>query len=196
MAFVRIVKNDAGFVVVCGRKVLFRWISRRKVLCRAYAILRFQEAREDLLQRGCRLPSEAAPRWTGRYCVDFVKLGELRRPQFRQLGGGSLPLEDTLLVKYLRTGDEQVLAEYERLHVQYGIFPAEKMKGWRICALQTFASVEKDGYDPMKSCIVIKENGDIADGYHRAAALYAKFGPDHEIKVVRILGNVRFEGLM
>lgn len=191
----RKIRTEIGFVIVCGHKVVFRWCNYLRLLRRTYAMLRFQEARGELLGLGCALPAEAAPRWTGRYVVDTVRLGDLRRRNFRQLGGELIPLEDSMLVRYLRTKDVGVLAEYERLHVQFGIFPREKMASWRVSALNTFASVERDGYDPSRSCIVVNEDNSIADGYHRLSALYVKHGPMHQVRVIRILGDAKEEGL-
>ena len=47
------------------------------------------------------------------------------------------------------------------------------------------------GYDPSICCITVRSDNVILDGFHRAAFLIARHGPDYKVKVVRVLPDLR-----
>lgn len=176
-----------------GGRRLVRFLNRKLFSCRIYpavldrieGMLQWQVDSVVLARSGIKVPEEVARAWTGEYEIDEICLGSL----FRMWDGRKIPLDQTMLVKFLRSGDEQILDEYERLHVEAGIATPVYCKLLRTTGLQTFERIMTNGYDPAISCICIFPDGLIADGYHRCAALYVKHGPEHRIRVLRILNR-------
>lgn len=147
-----------------------------------WRMLRWQVDRERLHQHGLELPAEAEPCWTGRFEVTRVRLSSLRRRWQDRL----IPLEETLLVRYLKTGDAALLDEYMRLHQDLGLLSPESCKVWRKKTEELFAHLGGKTYDPSVSCLVIDADSAIVDGYHRSSSLFARFGGDFEVLAIRI----------
>ena len=164
-----------------GMISFFRGLSQRQR--EIWRMLRWQVDHERLRQHGIELPGEAEGAWTGRFEIVRMRLSGIRR----RWGGKLVPLTDTMLVRYLRSGDSGVLAEYERLHCANGLCAEGHLAAWRAHTLETFASLAESDYDPGKSCIVVDADGAIVDGYHRCASLFVRQGPDCEVTVIRII---------
>ena len=155
----------------------------RRLARETWRMLRWQVDHARLRQHGFELPAEAEPCWTGRFEVVKVSLRSL----FRRWKGTLVPLEDTMLVRYLKSGDVAVLDDYERMHVDGGLISMEGCKAWREKTEETFSRLRKEPYNPSVSCLVIDAESAIVDGYHRSAALFARYGGDHEIAAIRIV---------
>ena len=164
-----------------GMISFFRILSQRQK--EIWRMLRWQVDHDRLRQHGIELPGEAESAWTGRFEIVRMRLSDIRR----RWNGKMVPLADTMLVRYLRTGDAGVLEEYERLHCAQNLCTGEHLAAWRSHTLETFAALEKSDYDPGRSCIVVDADGAIVDGYHRCASLFVRKGPDCEVTAIRII---------
>ena len=138
-------------------------------------------------QRGIELPADCHLDWSARNELVDVRVGDLKRFWV----SGEVPLEETPLVRYLRTGDETVVRESYELLSQLGGLAKETVEIGVAQSRKVFDSVRGLEYDPARCCIVINEHNVIIDGYHRSSAVLAKHGPDYKIRVLRLLTDLR-----
>jgi len=144
-------------------------------------------AYRSMRQHGVGLPADCATNWSEHYEVVKIRVGDLRRFWM----GRPQPLEETALVKYLRTGDEDVIRSYyEQLHSVFG----GDASGIEVSVAEScklFSGLRDLEYDPSICCIVVNDQNIIIDGYHRSSVILAKHGPDCMVKVVRVLPDNR-----
>lgn len=137
----------------------------------------------ELKQHGIELSAGCAYMWTGHYELVDVAVGDLGRMS----AAGSTPIGETALVKYLTSGDEGVLRDYYRGLAGVCAMSESGINGMIEESRKLFGQLDKCEYDPAISCIVVNSGNGIIDGYHRSSLIYAKHGPAHKIKVLRIL---------
>lgn len=158
---------------------------------RTRTILRLQQFgldRDRLRLRGIELPAEAHKWWTGRW--EFVErtLGELMSYEVTAADGTPMPLSETPLVQFLRTGDEAHLKRYMERHARNnGCLTMDSYDTHRQSLLALDRKLAGEPYDPAKLVIVLDVRNAILDGTHRASCLLARNRPDMRIKVLRIL---------
>lgn len=115
----------------------------------------------------------------GRYEVVRVKLGDIRRVWFDDRAYG---LDACAPYRYL-SGQEDAYARYcDENNARQSYFKT---------TAERFAELRESmaEYDPKRMPVVFGERNIVLDGQHRACILLKKFGPDHEIEVLRIFGG-------
>ena len=60
-----------------------------------------------------------------------------------------------------------------------------------VASERLFKALKDADYDPSICCITVNDANVILDGFHRSAFLLARHGPDHKVKVVRVLPDFR-----
>ena len=94
-------------------------------------------------QRGIELPADCHLDWSARNELVDVRVGDLKRFWV----SGEVPLEETPLVRYLRTGDETVVREYYELLSQLGGLAKETVEIGVAQSRKVFDSVRGLEYD-------------------------------------------------
>ena len=112
-----------------------------------------------------------------------MPLREMRRP-FPD--GSSRPLMKCAQYQYLKTRDEQIYLDFLDWLKKLGVME----KGSQTWSMERFKALEKkinkEGYCPEKSAIVVNQDNYVCDGLHRASILLYKYGPEHKIPVIRV----------
>lgn len=173
-------------VCVLGHRVL-SFIKKRAVVDFMLRHLAWQADSRSLKQHGIELPGESAYYWTGFYEVVEVPLGDLRG--FWKTG--PVPLQDSDLCKFVRGEDEDGLRKYCDGVAKGASRSKESAVEGVASSERLFKQLESVGYDPSICCITVRSDNVILDGFHRAAFLIARHGPDYKVKVVRVLPDLR-----
>lgn len=137
----------------------------------------------ELKQHGIELPADCHFYWTGHYEVATLRVGDIRRTDRH----GTVALEDSVLVRFLRSGDRRILQEYYDELARHCGMSESAVREQIEATCRTFDRLREIEYDPSISCIVVNHRNEIVDGFHRSSALLVRHGPGHEVKVVRIL---------
>ena len=173
-------------VFVLGHRVL-SFVRKRAVVDFMIRHLSWLSAYRTLKQHGIELPGESACYWTGFYEVVEVRLGDLRG--FWKTG--PVPLQDSDLCKYVRGEDKDGLRRYCDDIAKAALRSDESAAESVADSERLFSNLEKTDYDPSICCITVNSGNVILDGFHRSSFLLAKHGPDHKVKVVRVLPDFR-----
>ena len=106
-----------------------------------------------------------------------IKLGDIKRQH--PADGSIRTLSQCEPYLWLK-GNKGIYKEYSDFHIKNNLphMTIERFK-------KLISSIEKNGYDD-KYPIVIDNNNIIWDGQHRACILLNKYGPKHEVKVLKI----------
>jgi hypothetical protein len=123
------------------------------------------------------------------YEVTNIRLGDIRR-NFHDEGP---LLNQTRPYKYMMTGDTQFYVDYIYVNNPSDSDfwetrdPDSVLKDELSRIDRLAANMEKNGYDPQKGIIVVRNpDNEILDGQHRACWLLKKYGPDKTIPVLRL----------
>ena len=173
-------------VLILGHRVL-SFLRKGVVFDAILHHLEWQADYRTLKQHGIELPGESAYYWTGHYEVVEVRLGSLRR----YWKDGPVPLSETDLGKYAAGKDGDGLRRYYDELADVTSHSVESADMAASASEQLFAKLEKADYDPSICCITVNDGNVILDGFHRSSFLLARHGPDHKVKVVRVLPDFR-----
>lgn len=144
-------------------------------------------AYRSLKQRNVELPADCHLYWSEWNELVEIPVGDIRRVWV----GGSIPLCETTLVRYLKSGDEGILREYYRKLAEVGGLSKESVETGIRQSHALFERMKDFEYDPSVCCIVVNERNEILDGYHRSSAILACYGADYKVKVLRLLPDIR-----
>ena len=98
------------------------------------------------------------------------------------LSQSGLPLIQMPTYQYLATRNKTIYLNYLS-----GTMQNKTAQTWSLTRFQTLErKINKEGYNPQKSAIVINQNNELLDGLHRSSILLYKYGPDYEIPVVQV----------
>jgi len=110
-----------------------------------------------------------------------IKVGDIKR----RWGDKVYSLTECSPYKYLETRDEKIYQKYIQKHINLGL--ANVNTAWDIQSfLKLEKSIQKNGYDPTKSVIVVNQDNIILDGQHRSCLLLYQYGKDYEIPVIQV----------
>lgn len=149
--------------------------------------LEWQADYRTLHQHGIELPGESAYYWTGHYEVVNVRLGDLRR----FWTNGPVPLAETDLGRFASGEDTDGLRKYYSEMGKITSHSKESAAEEAVASERLFKALKDADYDPSICCITVNDANVILDGFHRSAFLLARHGPDHKVKVVRVLPDFR-----
>ena len=112
-----------------------------------------------------------------------LPLKDLRR---RFPDGSVRSLTETPHYQYLKTRDPATYQKHIQIIKDRGRM-SEQAETWSLERFQKLIDkINKEGYIPQKSVIVIGQDNVIHDGVHRSSILLYKYGGDYEISVVQV----------
>lgn len=171
---------------VCGHRVI-SFLRLWNILDTLMKDVSWLVAYRSLKQRDVELPADCHLYWSEWNELVEIPIGDLKRVWT----GGAVPLGETTLVRYLKSGDESILRGYYQKMAEAGGLSQESIE---TCVRQSKRLFEKKDtfeYDPSVCCIVINERNEIVDGYHRSSVIFARHGAEHKVKVLRLLPDIR-----
>ena len=122
-----------------------------------------------------------------KYELSRIRLCDIKRQWHNQI----MSLNETATYAYIINGDEERYCSYVRTvnedsgvkdtHILADIVEKDLAR-----IPNTIASITSEGYDIRRGAVVIDDHDIILDGIHRSCILWKKYGPKHEIPVLRI----------
>lgn len=173
-------------VFLFGRRIA-SFMRKKAVFDSILHHLMWQADYRALRQHGIELPGDSAYYWTGHYEVVQARLGDLRR----YWAGKAVPLGETDLGRFVSGEDAGGLRSYYDELAKITNHSEESAAESVADSERLFSNLEKTDYDPSICCITVNSGNVILDGFHRSSFLLAKHGPDHKVKVVRVLPDFR-----
>lgn len=149
---------------------------------------RFNLDRDNLAERGIAVPAKAHQWWTGIWEIIDLPLRELKSYEILTNDGTPVPLSETPLYLFLKTGDETHLRRYIELHDRNGkCLTKASYEPHRRSLAALRETLSHEPYSPGKRVIVVDNRNAILDGTHRSSCLLALHGAELKITVLRIL---------